>query len=159
MGRACLRRHRHSRPAGRPGGADPGRERQNDDPAQPDAAATDADPQLRVHSQHAVRFRDREPTRDADSNAEVLISKLGHPLRDGGDQRVADAMPVAKPDVLPVAERQPKAVRLALAGASLAGDRLAQHDRAVSGHDLRPLEFELGHHARVIEDGKQDVIA
>ena len=115
MGRAGFRGHGHSRPPGRAGRPDPGRQRQNDGPVEPNPAATHAGPELPVGFLHAVRVGGRESQFDAHPNPEALGLRVSQPIGDGGHERVADPMPLTKPDSVRLAERQPQGIRLAIA--------------------------------------------
>jgi hypothetical protein len=65
-----------------------------------------------------VRLSDRHAQPDAVSDPKTVALWIGQPLRDRDCQR--DALPVAvrHGDPLPVAERQPEGLELAVAGAS-----------------------------------------
>jgi len=111
MGCACFRRHGHSRPAGGAGGPDPRRRRPNNDLVEPNAAATDADPELPA-SGHPVGVGNREPRLDAHPNAKALGLRVSQPVGHGGRERVGDSMPVTQPDGVRLTERQPQGIRL-----------------------------------------------
>src|SRR5437016_2306589 len=46
---------------------------------------------------------------------EALGLRVSQPIGDGGHERVADPMPLTKPDSVRLAERQPQGIRLAIA--------------------------------------------
>ena len=114
MGRARLRGHGHPRPAGGAGRAVPRRRQQINRSDEPDAAATNAVPEL-LSGQHAFRVGDRQPQGDAHANPEALGIRIRQPIRDRGNERVADAVPLSEPNRVPLDERQPKGIRLAVA--------------------------------------------
>jgi len=114
MGRARLRGHGHPRPAGGAGRVVPRRQQQINHSDEPDAAATNAVPEL-LSGQHAFRVGDRECQRDAHADPQDLGIRIRQSIGDRGNERVAYAVPLTEPNRVPHDERQPKAIRLAVA--------------------------------------------
>jgi len=115
MGCACLRRDGHPW-AIRGSGRVAARGRQQGGIAhQPDASGANARAQLlrRGGDTDAVRFRDREAQRDADTDSETV--GIGQPIGNRDRQRLGDPLPVADRDAVSVGERQPESLGLALA--------------------------------------------
>jgi hypothetical protein len=114
MGGACLRGHRHPRPAGRAGGPAARGRRQGDLSDQPDPA--------RPHP-GTERLRagcDPDSVDVGHAQTEPDTVRVGVTLGDGGDQRRSQSVSLAYRygHAVSVAERQSKGVELALAGRS-----------------------------------------
>ena len=112
MGRACLRGHGHRRLAGGAGRIVSRRQQPINHPDEPDAAAADAHPELPASSLHPVRIGDRERQCDACTKAESLDIRIRKSIGNRGCERIADTVPITESNRVPLAERQPKTIRL-----------------------------------------------
>ena len=65
-----------------------------------------------LSGQHAFRVGDRQPQGDAHANPEALGIRIRQSIGNRGCERIADTVPITESNRVPLAERQPKTIRL-----------------------------------------------